>query len=705
MGGAHRVSRITPALIVLVLAAIAPVRVVAQEAPQPGSADDARQEWERNLPVGRAVRVISSEEIWRSGARNLPELLQREAGVWMTFATYAGGTPIVRGLTGNDVLIVLDGLEINNTAYRFGPREYLSTIDLHLLERIEIVRGAAGAYGGSTHGPVIRLFTKRDAAPLAAGDDSPEGPTARTHFRYSTVDKATIAHLEAQQEGEHYSFLFAATSRDFGDLRAGGQASFQRPTAYEETSGNTRLQYFVSDRQTLDLDVQVAEQTNVSQFNRLESGSHIVYRLNPRKREQFRISYLDSTPRSWSQRLEASVSLNQQRQKAYQQTALVPEEAVQSSDNNDSESVLLRFESAVGEHHSLTWGLERVEEKIGAVRKRIDVLTGEQIERGRDPTRGGQSRERQSLWVEDRIDLLDDLAISAGVRFGSAEVSGTQATPVGVFPLEMSEDGVSGFVGLGWSVTDRVELLASFDSGFRLPGIDEVTSFTDDADFESLPSSSLEASTVDSFELGLRYQWERLRLELFIFHHELDRLAVLAPAEVDGLSFRDINGNRVQDPGEPSWARTASIGASEIDGLDIDLGLELPWNLDLSASYRASEGDDHRTMTPLASQPPDFGRLGIRWQGPWKWAPWAEAVVRWAGDVTRLSETDLANPDFDPAWLEAFDVFEFRAGVTVPPRLRFLLVLENPADEEYKRFGSAIAGPGRNLVLSAEYVF
>ena len=57
----------------------------AQEAPQPGTPEDTRLAWAENLPIGRSVRVITAEEIWRSNARNLPDLLQREAGVWTTW--------------------------------------------------------------------------------------------------------------------------------------------------------------------------------------------------------------------------------------------------------------------------------------------------------------------------------------------------------------------------------------------------------------------------------------------------------------------------------------------------------------------------------------------------------------------------------------------------------------------------------------------
>jgi outer membrane receptor protein involved in Fe transport len=660
---------------------------------RPGTAEDSRREWTNGLPVGRAVRVISSEEIWRSNARNLPELLLREGGLWMTFATYAGGTPVVRGLSGNDVLILIDGLEVNNTAYRFGPLEYLSTIDLFSLERIEVIRSAAGAWGGDTHGPVIRLFTKRDAAPLAPGSQPPEKATARAQLRYSTVDKASIAHLQAHHESEHYSFLFGATSRDIGDLRGGDETNFQRVTGYEETAGHTRFQFFLSDSRTLDLDIQVLEQGNIEQYDRIQAGSHLVFDLEPRKRSLFKISYLDSTERSWAQRLEAAVYLNEQRQRAVQQLTDDPEEILQTSDNDDIEGVQIRLRSAVGERHELGWGIEWTDEAVSAVRRRIDTLTGEELIRGTDPTRGGQSRTQLSAWLEDRIQVLPDLLLSAGVRYAAADVDGTQETPVGVVDLGSSESGVSGFLSVAWSIAEPLEFSASFDRGFRLPGIDQVTSFTGNPELESQPNPDLTASTTDALEIGLRYQSERLHLSLFAFRQELNDVTVLVPAE--GPSGVDTT----------TWVRSESIGRREIDGFEVDLDLTLPWSLDFYGYFRTSEGDDLLTGGPLAGQPPDFGLAGLRWRGDWKWEPWAEARLRWADDHSRPAPADLADPSFDPMWLESHDVFELRAGVTFPSRFRLTVTFENPGDDDYRPFGWGIAGAGRNLAAALEYVF
>ena len=687
--------------LVLALVLVAPAAGQATEneaAPRPGTSADRQTRWEDRLESTHAVRVITAEEIWRSNARNLPDLLAEEFGIWMNYANYASGVAVSRGVSRNDVLILLDGLKMNNTATRFGTFEYLSTIDLHMLDRIELVRGAAGLYGGDTAGPVIRLFTKRDAAPMvpgpATGDASPEPPVARATYRYDTVDKSSIAHLEAHQEQERYSFLFGLTTRDLGDLKAGGDVGFQRVTAYEELSGYGRIQYFLSDTQTLDIDAQILEQQNVPQFDRVEDGSYIDFRLNPRKRTLFKISYLDRTDRSWTDDIEAFVYLNQQRQRAFRQFSAMPESSFQTSDNDDVEGLSARFAKQMSDRWRISYGAEYYDESVSAVQRELDTLTDEELERGKDPRRDGMSREQITLWAEDRYIPVETLAFSFGLRYSTVSIAGEQFTSLGSIPIDLDDDGFSWHLGGVWSATESLRVFASYDQGFRLPGIDEVTGQTPDETLQSLPNSSLTSQSSDAFELGLRYGNERFWGSISIFQTELQDVSLLLPAV-------DPSGELVG----PSFVRTQSVGRAEIDGLELELDASLPANLHFSLSYVTTEGDDTRLGAPLSGVPPDFGAVGLRWEGPWAWAPWAEGMVFFGDEKDRLSPAELTDPDFDPVSLDSYSIFELRAGVTLPPRLRLVMTLGNQSEKAYKRFGSEIYSPSRSLALTAEYVF
>jgi outer membrane receptor protein involved in Fe transport len=113
------------------------------------------------------ISVIDRDQIERSGARSLPELLRGEAGVHVA-DLYGDGTTAtldMRGFgptAGSNTLVLVDGRRLNNNSDIAPPS--LTGIDPDEVERIEIVRGSAGVlYGNQAVGGVIHVITRRPA--------------------------------------------------------------------------------------------------------------------------------------------------------------------------------------------------------------------------------------------------------------------------------------------------------------------------------------------------------------------------------------------------------------------------------------------------------------------------------------------------------------------------------------------------------------
>ena len=116
-----------------------------------------------------SLTVITNEEIRERQAELVSEVLRDVAGVNVV-QTGSMGTAtsvFIRGSASNQVLVMIDGVEINSTttgAYDF------ANLTTDNIERIEVLRGAGGTlYGSQAIGGVINIITKRGQGPLDVG--------------------------------------------------------------------------------------------------------------------------------------------------------------------------------------------------------------------------------------------------------------------------------------------------------------------------------------------------------------------------------------------------------------------------------------------------------------------------------------------------------------------------------------------------------
>ncbi|MBT9538401.1 TonB-dependent siderophore receptor [Thiobacillus sp.] len=116
------------------------------------------------------LTVVHGDEIRRSGARNLEDVLRQVPGFdFRLISTNVLGLGM-RGHIGSDgrVLLQIDGIEVNE--HRFGTAQFGQGFPMASIKRIEILRGSAMAmYGGSAELGVINIIT-RDANDLDGGE-------------------------------------------------------------------------------------------------------------------------------------------------------------------------------------------------------------------------------------------------------------------------------------------------------------------------------------------------------------------------------------------------------------------------------------------------------------------------------------------------------------------------------------------------------
>jgi vitamin B12 transporter len=133
-----------------------------------------------------SVSVISRQEIARSQASSLADLLQGEAGFEFGRTGGPGATTsfFLRGQSSTNLVILVDGVRSQVDAY---GNLQLTDIPLQQIEKVEIMRGNASAlYGDAAIGGVINIFTRKSQTPGAYGQVSVgSNKTTQVHAGYS----------------------------------------------------------------------------------------------------------------------------------------------------------------------------------------------------------------------------------------------------------------------------------------------------------------------------------------------------------------------------------------------------------------------------------------------------------------------------------------------------------------------------------------
>jgi len=116
---------------------------------------------ETSRRIAQQTVALTKEDVFKESPQTTADLLASVPGIKVQKSQFGGGSPVLRGMESNRVLLVVDGVRMNNAIYRKGHLQNSITISPTQLERVEIVFGPSSViYGSDALGGVIHYYTK-----------------------------------------------------------------------------------------------------------------------------------------------------------------------------------------------------------------------------------------------------------------------------------------------------------------------------------------------------------------------------------------------------------------------------------------------------------------------------------------------------------------------------------------------------------------
>lgn len=649
-------------------------------------------------PTVMAVRAPTPSD--RALGRVAADLLRDLAGVHVQQTSAGQGAVVLRGLVGNQVLLLVDGVPLNNGTFRDGPGQYLATIDPESVERVEVVRGPASVlYGSDAQGGVVNMLTTSFPG---AGRGLHMSATA------TSATRGGRARVAGGLAGRNWQLGAGISAASAGDQAAGGNVGRQTPTGFDALGLDARLALDAGQRHKLTVAAQHFRMYDVPRYDRYVNlrapapGPDVEHVFDPQARQLAYVRHRFEPGKQALATLETTASLAVQREGRDQVRRLgsgLPDslrEHVRDDVYTPGLSVVgTSFAHVAGRLAKLTWGGEAYRDRLASSGYREVIATGARtpllrptasgdVPSGRFPD--GSTAVRTGLFLSAETEAVRRVRVTAGGRWSWFRNEADVGLAFGGRVVGTSGE-VTGQVGIvtelarDWRFTTRVA------QGFRAPNLYDLTNVGPVPGGIQLPNPTARPERSLSFEAGLRYAGPSAGLDIEVYRSTIEDFIDRTIGVFNGDTL--FNGLRV--------FQGTNVGTAWQRGIEAE-ALWRGHGLELRGTLLYTHGEQELASgarEPMSKIPPLNGSARVKWTAPN--GPWVEYGLRWATAQDRLSARDLRDTRIPPGGTPGYTAHGVRAGVDLGPDLTLTAGVDNLANALYRDHGSGVDNPGRHV--------
>ncbi len=699
----------------------------------------------------RQIEVISAKKLTELQPATLGDALINTGQVFVQKSQMGGSSPVLRGFEASRVLLVVDGVRMNNATYRAGHLQDIITIDPQILDRMEVNFGSGSTlFGSDAMGGVLYFKTKtpelgkRKVLPFAT-------------VRAQSASNSIISNAGLKIQMPKWGLIASATQSNFGDLRSGtrnysdidtfGYRSWyvsridnrdtvlrnedptkQLGTGYNQTDLFAKLLVKTGAFKHT-VNVQRSQSDLIPRYDRLTE-----FRIDNSGKLLPTFGRWDYAPQNrsfFSYQVEQGNEQHKQRLTLARQSTQVGritrnfQSVTQRSQLDTVVMLTANYDrsDALTPHFRLNSGLEFVGNDVRSRGINTQVISGVQTVTKARYADSGATTSMSSVYAQ----LLGDLPalkanVQAGIRASSyrlaAHFSSANPWKLPFRSIEFSNNTMSFDLGLNKEIGELAVVKASVNQAFRNPNVDDMTKVFESKPGAKLlvPSPTLKAERSTTYDLGvLVNKSEKFALEAGVYQSVIANLLLDQPGTYLGEDSVEYDGRLT-----PVF-QLMNLAEGRIWGVYTNakyrLGKQLWWTGSLNytrGTYRNAT-DGNTPWEPLDHIPPMYGQSSLQWKLP---RGFAELQYLFNGkkkaefysssgednqDKQPYGLLDVnadGKPDgFNPSW----GIWTVRGGYRLPKGFSLQLAVENMLDLHYRYFASGMSASGRNVLVSLKW--
>ena len=707
---------------------------------------------EKTNRIAEQIAVVSSKEIEKLSPQTSADLLASVPGIKVQKSQFGGGSPVLRGMESNRVLLVVDGVRMNNAIYRKGHLQNSITVAPNLLDRTEVVFGPSSViYGSDALGGVIHYYTKTPK--LSEKGSEIKG---NTFLRYSSANNEVTNVVSAELRFKKWASFTSVAHSNFGDLKMGEKRShgfddwgkvpfysnntntfysdrpvansdqnLQRNTGYSQTDVLQKFYVPFSKNTDFKLNIQYSTSSDIPRFdklNELKNGSlkFAEWYYGPQERLLISPQLIINPKKKWMDNGTITLAYQNIKESRIQRKFGSLDRSYRK-ENVDAFSLNGDFTIPLAENRNLGYGIEvtynDVESNSYGKTLRVNDnniigFDGDFTVQSRYPD-GGSSYLSSAFYVDYRQDINSKSTLNTGIRGTNTVLKAKWLDETFIdIPqnnIQLDNQSLTATIGYVYKPNKTWQLNTVLSSGFRSPNIDDVGKIREKNGKVTIPNTSLKPEHAYNAEIGAQkyFNNRKFRVGANVYYTLLNNYIYRESFELNGSSTIEYDGE------DGAIVANVNKGTAYVTGATVSYQGKLHRNWNTSGFVTYTYGKTYDTNEPMSSIPPLFGRFDLSYVNN-KFEGGANLVFNSKKDISDYNITEgidnheqtpivnaNATEDIDkyygsPSWMTVglYGKFQFTKNIALQAQL------SNLFDEHYKEFASGVSAAGRNISVS-----
>jgi len=717
---------------------------------------------EKKKYVAQKIEVISAKSIAQINAQNTGDLLANTGKVFVQKSQQGGSSPILRGFEASRILLVIDGVRMNNAIYRSGHLQNIITTDQNSLSRVEVMYGPSSTiYGSDALGGAIHLITK---SPVLSGDKNSLF-TGTAFTRYSSVNNEKTIHVDASVGSKKFAWFQAYNYSDFGDMKMGsdynnkypnfgrrseyiGQLNgldtvlanpddrVQKYSGYKQWDITQKFLYKQNNQISHSLNFQLSNTTNVPRYDRLQDvrnfGGSIGTTLRfaewyygPQKR-LLGAYELNAVERGFFDELKVNVNFQD-----IEESRITREYRRMDRFDKQVEKVKVFGTTISGRKmmgaNELVLGADAQLNNVKSSASRTNLNSGA-IGKLNSRYPDGKNNMNNFGFFAQHIYKFNNkkLVLNDGLRLQAisltSNVLDNSFLNLPDTAVKQNNLAITGNAGLIIMPKKNTIIKVSISSGFRAPNIDDLSKI-----FESstavrqvvVPNANLKPEYTYNLDLSINELIaDKLMIEATGFYTWFNNAIIKAPYQLNGEDSIIFNGVKSQVLASQNvnkatlYGFTLGVNTSVIDGLTINSTLSYTkgiYKTDDSKPSRIYEKQSNGSYLlvnkkvsskPLDHIPPLIGKTSVAWQRKKLTTEFYLLYNGWK-HLDEFNSDGEDNAQYATAdGMPSWFTANLKSSCNFTKRLQLQIGVENIFDKNYRYFASGFSAGGRNLIVA-----